>query len=64
MDADVQKSHLQFEIMKEFADWHVSYKFGGGSHIVSMMQTLNPRLIGGFEMYYVVSIYSEYDSLT
>jgi hypothetical protein len=37
MDADVQKSHLQFELMKEFSDSHISYKFGGGSHILSMM---------------------------
>jgi hypothetical protein len=55
MDADIQKSHLQFEIMKEFNDSHIAYKFGGGSHIVSFMQTLNPRLIAGFEMYYIVS---------
>ncbi len=55
MDADVQKSHLQFELMKEFTDSHIAYKFGGGSHIVSFMQTLNPRLIAGFEMYYIVS---------
>lgn len=54
MDSDVQKSHVQFELMKEFADSHLSYKFGSGSHSFSMMQTLSSKLLGGFEMYYIV----------
>lgn len=53
MDADVQKSHLQFELMKEFSDSHLSYKFGAGSHSLSMMQSLSSKLLGGFEMIYV-----------
>lgn len=53
MDADISKSHVQFELMKEFMDSHLSYKFGGGSHSFSMMQTLNSKLMGGFEMYYI-----------
>lgn len=57
MDADIQKAHVQFELMKEFQDSHLSYKFGGGTHSFSMMQTLNSKLMGGFEMYYIVSIY-------
>jgi hypothetical protein len=56
MDADIQKSHVGFEIMKEFADSHISYKFGGGSHNFSMMQTVSPQLMAGFEMYYIVRI--------
>jgi Eukaryotic porin len=39
--------------MKEFQDSHISYKFGGGSHNFSYMQTLYSKLIGGFEMFYV-----------
>lgn len=53
MDSDLTKSHLQFELMKEFNDSHISYKFGGGSHNFSWMQTLSPKLMGGFEMFYV-----------
>lgn len=37
MDADINKSHLQFEMMKEFNDCHISYKFGSGSHNLSWM---------------------------
>lgn len=37
MDNDMQKSHIQIEFMKEFADSHISYKMGGGSHSLSMM---------------------------
>jgi hypothetical protein len=55
MDSDIMKSHVQFEFMKEFNDSHLSYKFGAGSHSLSMMQTLNSKLMGGFEMYYIVS---------
>ena len=55
MDSDPQKSHLQFELMKEFADSHISYKFGAGTHNISMMQTLSSKLMGGFEMIYIVS---------
>jgi hypothetical protein len=55
MDADIQKAHVAFEIMKEFRDSHIAYKCGGGSHQFSMMQTLSPKLLGGFEMYYIVS---------
>lgn len=56
MDSDIQKSHVQFEFMKEFADSHLSYKFGAGSHSLSMMQTLSSKIFGGFEMYYIVSL--------
>ena len=56
MDNDMQKSHLAFEFMKEFNDSHLSYKFGGGSHSFSMMQSFNSKLMGGFEMYYIVRI--------
>lgn len=37
MDSDINKSHVQFELMKEFADSHISYKCGGGSHNISWM---------------------------
>lgn len=40
--------------MKEFNDSHLSYKAGGGTHSFSMMQTINPKLMGGFEMFYIV----------
>lgn len=53
MDSDINKSHVQFELMKEFADSHISYKFGGGSHNLSWMQTLSSKLMAGFEMFYV-----------
>jgi hypothetical protein len=53
MDSDMNKSHVQFEIMKEFNDSHISYKFGAGSHNLSWMQTLNSKIMGGFEMFYV-----------
>ena len=53
MDSDIAKSHVQFEVMKEFNDSHISYKFGGGSHNISWMQTLNSKIMGGFEMFYV-----------
>ena len=56
MDADTSKSHVGFEFMKEFSDSHLSYKFGGGSHSFSMMQSLNAKLMAGFEMYYIVSL--------
>jgi hypothetical protein len=54
MDSDVQKSHVQFELMKEFSDSHIAYKFGAGSHNISMMQSLSSKLIAGFEMFYIV----------
>jgi hypothetical protein len=60
MDNDMNKSHVQFELMKEFADSHLAYKFGAGSHSISMMQTLSSKLIAGFEMYYVVSYIISY----
>lgn len=53
MDADIAKSHVQFELMKEFTDCHLSYKCGSGSHNFSWMQTINSKLMGGFEMFYV-----------
>lgn len=53
MDNDMAKSHLAFELMKEFNDSHLSYKFGGGSHSFSMMQSFSSKLLGGFEMYYI-----------
>ena len=56
MDADISKAHVQLEVMKEFNDAHISYKCGGGSHSLSWMQTLNSKLMGGFEMYYIVII--------
>jgi Eukaryotic porin len=37
MDADINKSQVQFELMKEFQDSHLSYKFGGGSHNITWM---------------------------
>lgn len=37
MDADINKAHVQFEMMKEFNDSHISYKFGSGSHNLSWM---------------------------
>jgi hypothetical protein len=37
MDSDIMKSHVQFELMKEFMDSHISYKFGAGSHSLSWM---------------------------
>ncbi len=55
MDADIQKSHVQFELMKEFSDSHLSMKVGSGQHSLSMMQTLSSKIIAGFEMYYIVS---------
>lgn len=55
MDEDIQKSHVSFEVMKEFSDSHLAYKIGGGSQQFSMMQALSPKLLGGFEMYYIVS---------
>lgn len=51
-NSDIANSHVQFEIMKEFNDSHISYKFGGGSHQLSWMQTLSSKLQGGFEMVY------------
>jgi hypothetical protein len=51
-DADINNSHVQFEVMKEFNDSHISYKFGG-THNLSWMQTLTPSLIAGFEMFYI-----------
>lgn len=41
--------------MKEFNDAHIAYKVGGGSHSFSMMQSLNAKLMAGFEMYYIVN---------
>ena len=57
MDNDMQKSHLAFELMKEFSDSHFSYKFGGGSHSFSMMQTFSSKFMGGFEMFYIVRLF-------
>jgi hypothetical protein len=56
MDSDINKSHVQFELMKEFQDSHISYKLGGGTQSLSWMQTLSSKLMGGFEMYYIVSL--------
>ena len=50
MDSDITKSHVQVELMKEFSDSHISYKIGGGSHSVGMMQSVTSKLIAGFEM--------------
>jgi hypothetical protein len=38
--------------MKEFNDSHISYKVGTGTHNLSWMQTLNSKIMGGFEMFY------------
>lgn len=46
---NVDASHISYEVLKEFTDWHISGKFGGGSYSLSMMQTINPTLVGGFE---------------
>ena len=56
MDSDIAKSHVGVEFMKEFSDSHIAYKMGGGTHSLSMMQSLNQNLVAGFEMYYLVSI--------
>mmetsp|Transcript_37005 Transcript_37005/g.27355 ORF Transcript_37005/g.27355 Transcript_37005/m.27355 type:complete len:278 (+) Transcript_37005:237-1070(+) len=53
MDNDTSKAHVQLELMKEFADSHMSYKVGGGMQSVSWMQTLNSQLMAGFEMFYI-----------
>ena len=37
MDSDLTKSHLQLELMKEFADSHFAFKLGGGSYNFSYM---------------------------
>ena len=37
MDSDTSKAHLALEVMKEFRDSHLSYRFEGGAHAVSMM---------------------------
>ena len=58
MDADIQKSHVAFELMKEFNDSHFSLKTGGGSYNFSWMQTFSKNLMGGFEMYYIVIIHT------
>lgn len=41
MDSDIMKSHVGVEIMKEFNDSHIAYKFGSGQHSLSMMQTIS-----------------------
>lgn len=46
---NIEGAHISYEVMKEFADWHLSGKFGGGSYSLSMMQTLSNNLSGGFE---------------
>lgn len=38
---NVDSSHISYEIMKEFDDWHISGKAGGGSYSISMMQMFN-----------------------
>lgn len=45
----IETSHVGLEVMKEFNDCHVSYKLGGGSHSVSMMQGVTDNLNLGFE---------------
>jgi hypothetical protein len=55
MDADIAKSHVQFELMKEFNDSHISYKLGSGTHNLSWMQSITSSLIAGFEMFYIPS---------
>ncbi len=55
MDSDIQKAHVGLEFVKEFSDSHIAYKFGGGQHAFSMMQTISPNIMGGFEMFYIVS---------
>lgn len=46
---NIEGAHISYELMKEFDDWHLSGKWGGGSYSVSMMQTLSSNLAGGFE---------------
>jgi hypothetical protein len=53
MDSDINKFNVQFEIMKMFNDSLISYKFSAGSHNLTWMQTLNSKILGGFEMFYV-----------
>jgi len=46
---NVDQSHISYELMKEFDDWHISGKWGGGSYSLSMMKTFTRNLFGGFE---------------
>ncbi|CAI2373374.1 unnamed protein product [Moneuplotes crassus] len=46
---NMEASHISYEIMKEFKDFHVSAKTGGGSYSLSLMKTFNRDLFGGFE---------------
>lgn len=50
---DLKSSHISSELMYEFANWHLSAKYGGGgSYSFSMMQSLSQNLLGGFEAMY------------
>lgn len=46
---NVDSAHITYEFMKEFSDWHLAYRLGGGSHTFSMMQTINSNIAAGFE---------------
>ncbi len=46
---NMEASHISYEIMKEFKDYHVSAKMGGGSYSISLMKSFSHNLFGGFE---------------
>ena len=46
---NVEASHVSYELMKEFEDYHFSAKCGGGSYSLSMMKTFSQSFFGGFE---------------
>lgn len=45
----IEMSHISLELMKRWRDCHMSYKMGGGSHSISMMQGVTDALHAGFE---------------
>lgn len=45
----VDAAHIQYEVLQEFSDWHISGKFGGGSYSISMMQAITHNTSAGFE---------------
>lgn len=46
---NVDSAHISYELMKEFSDWHLAAKFGGGSYSLGMMQSLTQDLVAGFD---------------
>jgi hypothetical protein len=45
----IETSHTNLEVLKEFNDCHIAYKIGGGSQSISMMQGITDNLSAGFE---------------